>query len=90
VKYNAKGQIILVAGTGVGLYAANGAIKYKDASLTAGRQGAYSPEGYLWVTILANELTRVPMWNADGSLNVVEGAGKGWYSPCGAWNVDLT
>lgn len=89
MKYNPSGQVLITAGTGKGLYSASGAINYADASLVAGRQGAYSPEGYLYVTILANELTRVPAYANDGSVYVVEGAGKGWYSPCGAWNVDI-
>lgn len=89
MKYNASGQIMIQEGTGTGLFTPEGYTKYADASLVAGRQGAYSPEGYLYVTILADETVRTPAYANDGSIYVVEGAGTGWYSPCGALNVEI-
>jgi len=60
---------------------------YTDATLTATRVGTLAPDGSVYVTILPDETVSTGIYAANGSINVVEGAGTGVYSPCGALNV---
>jgi len=70
------------------------AMKYRlqnfvDCTSVTDHVGVYANDGKLNVTILTDENTSVPLYAKNGSVNVVEGAGLGVYSPCGAYNVVL-
>jgi hypothetical protein len=75
-------------------YAPSGAHKlpsttYNDQTANASWVGLYTG-GKLNITILVNENTHVNRYAANGSLNVVQGAGNGVHSKCGAVNVVLS
>lgn len=72
-----------------GLYSKAGVTQVTDHTATLTHVGVHALDGSLNVTILLSEASRVPLYAKNGSLNVVEGAGRGCYSPCGAYNVDL-
>jgi len=51
--------------------------------------GVYAPDGTIYVNILEDEDTFTGIYGANGAINVVDGAGRGVYSPCGALNVTI-
>lgn len=70
------------------------AMKYRlqnfvDCTSVTDHVGVYADDGKLNVTILASEDNFTGLYAKNGSVNVVEGAGLGVYSPCGAYNVVL-
>lgn len=62
-------------------------VNYTDATSATSHVGTLAPDGSVYVTILLDEDTFTGIYAANGSINVVEGAGTGVYSPCGALNV---
>lgn len=51
--------------------------------------GTLAEDGTIYVNILLDEDDFTGIYGANGAINVVEGAGKGVYSPCGALNVTI-
>ena len=72
-----------------GLYSADGFVQITDQTANSAFCGAYAPDGSLNVTILVSEAVRTGMYAPNGSLNIVSGAGRWFYSPCGAMNVSI-
>ena len=64
--------------------------KYTDQTANSNYVGVYGPTGTYNVTILVNENTWTGLYAKDGSINVVQGAGRGVYSPCGALNDTIS
>lgn len=62
-------------------------VNYTDATEVTTHVGTLAPDGSVYVTILEDEDDFTGIYAANGSINVVEGAGIGVYSPCGALNV---
>lgn len=88
MKYAANGSLsVTLLKDRPGLYSASGSTQVTDHTLTATRVGITNPDGSMNVTILANETVRTGLYAANGSINIVDGAGRGIYSPCGAYNV---
>lgn len=86
--YAPDGSLNVILGSpGKGIYSPAGYIRVTDATASVARVGIYAPDGSWNVTILVSEAVRVPAHAPNGSLYVVDGAGKGAYSPCGARNV---
>lgn len=64
-------------------------VNYTDATLFTVHVGTRAPDGSTYVTILTDEDEMTGVYAANGSINVVDGAGRGVYSPCGALNVTI-
>lgn len=91
MKYAANGSVLITTTKDApGLFAKSGATQVTDVTASPlVYAGLYSSDGSINVTILLNELTRVPALAPNGSVYVVDGAGNGNYSPCGALNVTI-
>lgn len=63
-------------------------VNYTEAP-TDSLVGVYAPDGSIYVNILEDEDTFTGIYGANGAINVVDGAGRGVYSPCGALNVTI-
>lgn len=63
---------------------------YTDQTANSNYVGVYGPTKTYNVTILVNENTWTGLYAKNGSINVVQGAGRGVYSPCGALNVTIS
>ena len=88
MKYSADGSLsVTLTKDRAGIYSIAGDTQVTDHTLTATRVGVTNPDGSMNVTILADETVRTGLYAANGSINVVDGAGRGIYSPCGAYNV---
>ena len=88
MKYSADGSLsVTLTKDRAGLYSIAGDTQVTDQSLTATLVGVTNPDGSMNVTILADETLRTGLYAANGSINIVDGAGRGVYSPCGAYNV---
>lgn len=88
MKYAANGSVLITATKDApGLFSKDGFTQVTDQTSNPALVGLYAPDGSLNVTLLADETMRVPALAPNGSVYVVEGAGTGIYSPCGAMNV---
>lgn len=88
MKYAANGSVLITATKDApGLFSKDGFTQVTDQTSNPALVGLYAPDGSLNVSLLLNETVRVPALAPNGSVYVVEGAGTGIYSPCGAMNV---
>ena len=62
---------------------------YTDVTASSDFEGVYAADGTINVTILLDENTWTGLYAENGSVNVVDGAGIGGMSPCGALNVTI-
>lgn len=86
--YAPDGSLNVILGSpGTGIYSAEGYIRVTDVTGVSDNLGLYAADGSWNVTILVSEAVRVSVYASNGSYNIVDGAGKGIYSPCGAFNV---
>lgn len=91
MKYAADGSVLITTTKDApGLFSKSGAAQVTDVTASPlVYAGLYAADGSLNVTILLDELSRVPALAPNGSVYVVDGAGQGNYSPCGALNVTI-
>lgn len=91
MKYAADGSVLITTTKDApGLFSKAGVTQVTDVTASPlVYAGLYAPDGSINITILVDELTRVPALAPNGSVYVVDGAGTGNYSPCGALNVTI-
>jgi len=90
MKYAADGSVLITTTKDApGLFSKAGVLQVTDQTSNPVPLGIYADDGSLNVWILASELIRVPAMALNGAIYVVDGAGNGLYSPCGAMNVTI-